>query len=106
MQSHLIKFIEYLRFEKRFSEHTIIAYEADLAQFTAYLEKSCPVDITEVNHTIIRSWMVEMMEHKITPRTINRKLSSLKTFYKFLLRQQVITVNPMLKVQSPKTSKR
>lgn len=101
------RFLQYIRFEKRFSPHTILAYQSDLEQFFKYLLDTYEVtDTTEINHSMIRSWMVSMMELKISTRSINRKITTLKTYYKFLLRNKVVTVNPMMKIQSPKTSKR
>ena len=100
-------FLQYLQFEKRSSQHTVISYKNDLDQFVEYLTATYQLnEITEVNHLIIRSWIVKMMEEKISARSITRKLSTLKTFYKYLLRQKVISVTPLLKIQSPKTSKR
>ncbi len=101
------RFLQYIKFEKRFSPHTILAYENDLDQFFNYQKLTYEVnDISEVNHPMIRSWIVSMMEAKISPRSINRKITTLKTFYKFLIRNGSVTTNPMLKIQSPKTSKR
>jgi integrase/recombinase XerC len=101
------RFLQYLQFEKRFSEHTVIAYNNDLRQFIDYLETSYKIsELSSIDHLIIRSWIVEMMEKKISSRTINRKITTLKTFYKYLLRQDLVKDNPMLKIQSPKTSKR
>jgi integrase/recombinase XerC len=100
-------FIQYLQYEKRFSGHTVLAYSTDLTQFFDYLEITYKVkDLPEINHLLIRSWIVQMMEQKVSARSINRKITTLKTFYKFLLRQGLVTENPMLKIQSPKTSKR
>jgi len=100
-------FINYLQYEKRFSAHTVLAYSTDLTQFYDYLESTYKVkDFSEVNHLLIRSWIVQMMQEKMSSRSINRKITTLKTFYKFLLRQGTVTENPMLKIQSPKTSKR
>ncbi len=100
-------FTQYLEFEKRFSNHTLIAYSNDIVQFFAFLETTYEIKaIEEINHTIVRSWIVSLMEQKITPRSVNRKITTLKTFYKYLLRQNLVTENPMLKIQSPKTSKR
>ncbi|MBK7183769.1 MAG: tyrosine-type recombinase/integrase [Bacteroidetes bacterium] len=100
-------FVEYLQFEKRFSPHTLVAYQTDLSQFIDYLEHTYEIKvIEEVNHSLIRSWIVDLMNHKISPRSVNRKITTLKTFYKFLLRQKIVVENPMLKIQSPKTSKR
>ena len=100
-------FLQYIRFEKRFSTNTVQAYETDLKQFFAYQKKLYELeDPTEFNHPMIRSWIVSMMEEGLTTRSINRKLTAIKTYYKFLLRQGIVKVNPMLKVLSPKTSKR
>ncbi len=100
-------FTRYLQFEKRFSNHTLVAYSNDILQFFTFLQSTYEIKtIEEITHTIVRSWIVSLMEKKITPRTVNRKITTLKTFYKYLLRQQLVTENPMLKIQSPKTSKR
>ena len=100
-------FLEYLQYEKRFSNHTILAYSNDLVQFSRYLQKEYEVkELQDINHTLIRSWIVSMMDDKLTARAVNRKITTLKTFYKYLLRQQLVKENPMLKIQSPKISKR
>lgn len=100
-------FLEFIRFEKRFSNHTLVAYSSDLEQFLNYLTITYEIkNSSEVNHTIIRSWIVSLMEQKISPRSVNRKITTLKTFYKYLLRQNIVVENPMLKILSPKTSKR
>jgi integrase/recombinase XerC len=100
-------FIEYLQFEKRLSGHTLVAYSNDLSQFFKYLQSTYEIkNISEVNHTVVRSWIVSLMEQKITPRSVNRKITTLKTYYKYLLRQGVVTESPMIKILSPKTSKR
>lgn len=107
IESNRDSFIAYLRFEKRFSEHTVLAYATDINQFKAYLNSVYRInDISEVVHPVIRSWVVSLMEQKISPRSVNRKITTLKTFYKFLLRQGMVKENPMLKIQAPKTSKR
>lgn len=101
------KFLQYIKFEKRFSPHTITAYQSDLGQFYAFLEKTYQLnDIKAVNHQIIRSWIASLMEQKTSSRSIHRKLTSLKTFYKFLLREGEVKINPMQKVVAPKVSKR
>ncbi|MCE9538873.1 MAG: site-specific integrase, partial [Bacteroidetes bacterium] len=100
-------FLEFIQFEKRSSNHTLVAYSNDIKQFITYLSTTYEITkISEVNHNIIRSWIVSLMEQKISPRSVNRKITTLKTFYKFLLRQNIVTENPMLKILSPKTSKR
>lgn len=100
-------FLQYIRFEKRFSPHTVLAYQTDLEQFFSYLQKTYEITETaEVQHALIRSWIVQLMEQKVSSRSVNRKITSLKTYFKFLLRRGEIHANPMLKIQSPKTSKR
>ncbi len=101
------EFLEFIQYEKRASKHTLVAYSNDINQLVIYLSTAYEIkEISEVNHTIIRSWIVSLMEQKISPRSVNRKITTLKTFYKFLLRQNIVTENPMLKILSPKTSKR
>ena len=100
-------FVNYIRFEKRLSAHSVIAYSNDLDQFYIYLKSVYSLeDIREANHSIIRSWIVSLMENKISPRTVNRKISTLKSYYKYLLREKVLDVNPMHKIQPPKNPKR
>lgn len=96
-------FLTYLQSEKRYSIHTVSAYCNDLNQFTAYLD--CQYDglkIEKANHHQIRSWIVKMMEEKVSNRSIRRKLASLNSFYKHLNRIGLITSNPIKKVISPK----
>ena len=100
-------FLQYIRFEKRFSTHTVRAYQSDLEQFSKYLLETYEVnESSAVIHPMIRSWIVQLMEAGVTSRSINRKITTLKTFFKFQLRKEEVIVNPMLKVQAPKTSKR
>jgi integrase/recombinase XerC len=101
------RYLDYLRYEKRFSPHTLTAYESDLGQFVEFLLKTYDLsDPGEIRHTHIRSWMVDLMEKGNVPRSINRKLSCLKSYFKYLRKQGEITTNPMLKVLPPKTGKR
>jgi len=100
-------FIEYIQFERRFSPHTVVAYKTDLQQFLHYLEAEYTINnIKEVNYHIVRSWIVSLMEKNINPRSIKRKITTLKTFYNYLLREGILLETPMLKIQTPKTSKR
>ena len=103
---NISEFISYIRFEKRFSKNTVASYESDLIQFKDYLESKYKINIIQdVNHLIIRSWIIELMENNISSRSVNRKISSLKSYFKFLLKENIILKNPMTKVVSPKTSK-
>jgi integrase/recombinase XerC len=101
------RFIEYIRFEKRLSAHTVTAYQNDLNQFFLFLQLQFEIsDICEVTHPMIRSWLVSLMEQGISARSVNRKLTTLKSFYRYLLKEGAVSENPMRKVISPKQSKR
>jgi integrase/recombinase XerC len=98
--NELERFISYLSLEKRFSKHTIIAYEGDLTQFRDYLVTQYQLkDFSQVSHFIIRSWAVSLIEQGLDTRSVNRKLTCLRTFYRFLMKNQLVTKNPMQKVQ-------
>ena len=100
-------FLDYLQFEKRYSGHTILSYRTDLEQFKTFLaEAAGEVEMTTADFKIIRSWVVHMMESGQSARTVNRKITTLKSFYKYLMREQVINKNPMDKVLSPKVSRK
>lgn len=100
-------FLKYLQFEKRFSPNTIRSYENDLSQFIQFVEDNYrEKEIHLVDEKIIRAWIVDLMGKDFSSLTVNRKISTLKTFYKFLLRENNIKSNPMDKVISPKTSKK
>jgi integrase/recombinase XerC len=107
MSPYVQSFLNYIEYERRYSKHTIESYANDLEQFGLYLKSEYDKDETELaSHLEIRSWIVQMMEHKISPRSINRKLSTLKSFFKFLMRKGVVKKSPLSKVLAPKTSKR
>ena len=102
------KFITYLSSEKRFSEHTIKSYTTDLKQFTSFLSSEFQItdEINEISFQIIRTWIASLLEKGITPRSVNRKISTLKTYFKFLIREGELIENPMTKVVAPKSKKR
>jgi len=102
------KFITYLSSEKRFSEHTIKSYATDLKQFTSFLSSEFQIiyEINEISFQIIRTWIASLLEKGINPRSVNRKISTLKTFFKFLIREGELIENPMIKVVAPKSKKR
>ena len=101
------RFLTYLKFEKRFSSHTIIAYETDLKQFFNYLQQQYQTaDVKTITHFYVRSWIVQLVNNKTTAKTVNRKISVLKSFFRFLMREKTIKQNPMLKIVAPKIPKR
>lgn len=101
------RFVQYIQYEKRYSSHTVIAYKNDLEQFFLFLlTRFQQENIEGVTHPMIRSWLVELMNQKIGARSINRKLTTLKSYYRFMLREGLVTENPMSKVTAPKVAKR
>ena len=101
------QFLAYLRFEKRYSQHTIIAYQNDLEQFFAFLTSQFDAPpVEKITASFVRSWLAELKQDKCTAKTINRKISALKSFFKFLLKQNLIAQTPLATIVSPKNSKR
>jgi integrase/recombinase XerC len=100
-------FIDYLKFEKRYSAHTIRAYTDDLDQFFNYLETSFgQTALNAISPPFIRSWLASLKEGRMGSKSINRKISSLKSFFKYQLRRGLLDKSPMAAVISPKVSKR
>jgi integrase/recombinase XerC len=97
----------YIQNEKRYSAHTVNAYLRDLKQFSTFLTHSFNgIDPLNANFRHVRSWVVDLMEQKNEARSVNRKLSTLNTFYRYLLREKLVAFNPTEKVTSPKNKKR
>lgn len=100
-------FITYLDCEKKYSPYTISAYKKDLISFENFCKKEFQIDeISKVSYSIIRSWIVNLVEHNISNRSINRKVSSLKSYYNFLLKSNQLKKDPLRKHQSLKVEKR
>ena len=100
-------FLQYLQYEKRVSKNTVLAYQNDLRQFGQFLQEVFPDSTIEnAEYSIIRSWIIQLVESGIESRSVNRKIACLRSFYKFLLRQEVLTVDPMKKIKVLKTSKK
>ncbi|MFD3001161.1 tyrosine-type recombinase/integrase [Pontibacter toksunensis] len=100
-------FFKYLQYEKRYSSHTLTSYHTDLGQFAQYLRQVYDIaDAAEADHTIIRSWILTLVQNNIKPRSINRKIACLRSYFRFLLAQQRIAINPMLRIKAPKASKK
>ena len=100
-------FFDYLRFERRYSPHTVLSYQTDLRQFSDFLKATYELtNPAQADHTLIRSWVVELMQQQHDPRTVNRKIACLRSYYKYLLRTGVVQKNPMLRITSPKVAKK
>ncbi|WP_374949566.1 tyrosine-type recombinase/integrase [Mucilaginibacter sp.] len=105
----LDKFLQYIKFEKRYSPHTVSAYQSDLDQFLLHLNPpdaqpavTSPADIT---HHDIRNWMVQLMDNGVSARSVTRKIATLRKYFKFLLQEGDITVNPTSRITAPKVPK-
>ena len=107
MNVRIDSFLDYLRYERNYSNYTIEAYSKDLRQFEEYvkLNKESVFVPGDVDADLVRSWIVSLMDEKISPVSVNRKLSSLKSFFKFLMKQGSISVNPLRLITGPKTKK-
>ncbi len=107
MEKSKIAFIDYLQKEKKYSQHTIKAYSADLDSFQDFIKFEFEQDtIVEVNYSQVRSWVILLVENGVSNTSVNRKIASLKAFYKFLLKTKQIEVSPLLKHKSLKTPKK
>jgi len=101
------KFIDFLLFEKKYSQHTAVAYEKDIEMFEKFLLREFSESkLSNANYSQIRSWIVKLVNTNITNRTINRKVSSLNSYYKFLLKIQSIEFNPLTKHKALKVSRK
>jgi integrase/recombinase XerC len=98
-------FLDYLKKNKRYSVHTLTAYKTDLNQLQNYLVAQYELKIELANSEILRSWIVDLLENGTQNKSVNRKISSTKSFYKYMLREGVINKNPTDKLISPKVSK-
>jgi integrase/recombinase XerC len=100
-------FLAYLQFEKRYSLHTITAYSNDLVQFFDFVETQYEgIPFTHITGTMVRTWLASMKEEEMTGKTLNRKISSLKSFFKYQIQQGQLVKSPMETVISPKVNKR
>lgn len=96
-------FLDHLSIERRLSSHTITSYSTDLEQFTAFI---APTELSHVQALTIRKWLISLSDDSIQNRSINRKLATLRTFYKYLLRSGKIAENPMTSIRMVKTTKK
>jgi integrase/recombinase XerC len=107
MLNTIQQFINYLNYEKHFSAHTILGYQNDLAQFSTFIIQQFEIDSPSViSHQHIRTWLVELMNNNIEPRSVARKLSALRSYFKYLIKEEIISNNPIAKVHAPKVAKK
>jgi len=105
--SYQESFINYLKNEKRYSSHTIVAYKNDLDQFVLFCtEMIGEFNVKEVDSKLVRSWVVSLMEQNLSPRSASRKVTTVKTFFKYLMREQVVDNNPAVNIPLPKIRKK
>lgn len=101
------KFIQYLRYEKNYSSHTEISYLNDLDQFEHFVRSECGDFVeTQIDADLVRNWIMHLMAEKIKPRSVKRKLSAVKSFFKYLKKQGAVTRNPAEYVNGPKVEKK
>lgn len=107
LKPNIRSFLDYLKYEKRYSLHTLISYQTDLDAFFNFLHQTFgDLSIEKISHNAIRSWLAALKEHGLAARSINRKISTLKSFFKYHMKTGKLKVSPMTKVISPKTGKR
>ncbi len=100
-------FFKYIRFEKRLSQNTLKAYENDLEQFSDFIQSNFPESNTETcDYNVIRSWVISLVDNGIGSTSVNRKIAALRTYFKFLQRREIITKDPMAKINALKTSRK
>lgn len=103
----ITSFLDYLLKEKRYSQRTIDSYASDLKQFSEFLIRAFETeDVSTASSAMVRSWLIELMELGLSNASINRKLSALKSLYRYLLMKKVVEQNPMQKLIGPKNKKR
>ena len=101
------QFLNYISLEKRHSAHTLTSYQNDLSQFQAFLQETYELqELATVDYQMIRSWVIQLSEQKLKATSINRKIATLKSFYKFLQKKELISQNPTLRIKPLKTPKR
>ena len=104
--SPIQNYLDFISLEKRYSFHTVKAYRTDLKLFESYLKNTYTTSIDKTDHNMIRSWLVNEIKKGNSARTVNRKITTLKSFFKYLLKSGEIKQNPTLKISSSKTSKK
>jgi len=107
LSNGITAFSNYLQFEKRYSQHTLRSYGDDLAQFRDYLQvQFSGMPLADISAPIVRSWLASLKEEGLTSRSITRKISSLKSFFKFVMRTGSLKKSPLANISSPKSSRK
>ena len=105
--SFIQPFLDYLKYQKRYSQHTVISYQTDLIGFFDFITlKYGDLPLPDIKPTLVRTWLASLKEKKIASKSVNRKISTLKSFFKYQLRNRAIVVSPMATIVSLKVSKR
>lgn len=100
-------FLSYLKLQKRVSPLTVQSYKLNLDQFFAFSnEKFQVIDLSEISHFLVRSFIATLMEDRMSPASVNQKISTLKSFFKYLVRNELVDINPVEKIRGPKMPKR
>ena len=106
-EQNIRSFLDYLKFQKRYSQHTIISYKNDLSSFFHFLQSQFDESsVKDIKPPYIRTWLADLKSQDISSKSINRKISSLRSFFKYQLKQDIIKVSPMATIISPKVGKR
>lgn len=101
------KYIEYLQYQKRYSDHTLLSYQKDLSQFKDFIERTFPgIDFRKVTPSHVRKWMISLMDSGLKASTVNRKLSAVKSFYRFLQKEDPHLTNPARVITGPRGEKK
>ena len=106
MEHYLSEFLENIEYQRGYSENTIINYEIDIEEFISFLKSEAIENIKDVNYNVVRSYLMELYNKKYSRNSVSRKLSSLRSFFKFLHNKNKITMNPFNLISSPKKEKR
>jgi integrase/recombinase XerC len=99
-------FIVYLEIEKRYSKHTLLAYQKDLEQFIEFSSERGKIELSKIARGDVRSWIVGLSDDQLENKSINRKLSALRSFFKWLKKEKIVESSPLLKITGPKNAKR
>ena len=99
-------FIVYLEIEKRYSKHTLLAYQKDLEQFLEFSSERGKIELNKIARGDVRSWIVGLSDTQLENKSINRKLSALRSFFKWLKKEKIVESSPLLKITGPKNAKR